>query len=272
MNLLPRLITFDGEARSGKGTIVQGTKDYLRDECGHNVMLIDAGQVFRVLVVAARQAGVNLDDPAAIDAFLADDEEEKKCVQYVKKVYHMSKEQRDALLYTNEVGADSAKVGARPGSQAFKDRLLEKWLSDAPRDGFDTVLLDGRALEEVGQMLEDKGLAKFVLGLYFTCDPIVGARRTLGFASTAYDRLADEQRRSVDELVVQINDRNQKDALREVQPIVPPVGAPTCHLPASLPHISGEKRPMVVVDTSADMTKQDMISPVAKYVASVLQK
>ena len=50
---IPKLITFDGEARSGKGTIVQATKDYLRDECGYHVMLIDAGQVFRVLVVAA---------------------------------------------------------------------------------------------------------------------------------------------------------------------------------------------------------------------------
>ena len=67
---LQKLVTFDGEARSGKGTVVQATKDYLRDECGYSVMLIDAGQVFRVLVVGATRAGVDMDNPDAIDAFL----------------------------------------------------------------------------------------------------------------------------------------------------------------------------------------------------------
>ena len=65
--LPPRLITFDGEARSGKGTIVQFTKDYLRDELGLKVMLIDRGQTFRTLVVAATRAGVDLDDAEAIE-------------------------------------------------------------------------------------------------------------------------------------------------------------------------------------------------------------
>jgi cytidylate kinase len=67
-NMVPKVVTFDGEARSGKGTIAQATKDYLRDECGYEVMLIDRGQTFRVLVVAAANAGVDLDAPEAIDA------------------------------------------------------------------------------------------------------------------------------------------------------------------------------------------------------------
>lgn len=269
-NTLPRLVTFDGEARSGKGTIVQATKDFLRDERNHKVMLIDAGQVFRVLVVAASRAGVDMDDPAAIDAFLNDEQQAERCVQFVKDVYHMKKDERDALLYTNQVGANSAKVGARPLSQEFKDKLLKKWLRDARVEGFDTVLLDGRALEEVGQMLESEGLCDFVLGLYFVCDPTVGARRTLGLAKKNYTDLNDDERQSVDELVAQIVDRNQKDATRTVQPIVPPRKAPTCYLPDSLPDLPSTTRPMIVVDTSADMTKSTMISPVANYVAQIL--
>ena len=70
-NPLPKLVTFDGDARSGKGTIVSLVKDYIRDELSLPVMLIDAGQVFRVLVVMMQEYGVDLDDPAAIDAFLA---------------------------------------------------------------------------------------------------------------------------------------------------------------------------------------------------------
>lgn len=271
-NILPRLITFDGEARSGKGTIVQGTKDYLRDEHGHNVMLIDAGQVFRVLVVAAERAGVNMDDPAAIDAFLGDEAEAEKCIQLVKDVYHMPKVQRNSLLYTNQVGSNSAKVGARPLSQHFKDQLLKKWLRDARVEGFDTVLLDGRALEEVGETLEREELCEFVLGLYFVCDPVVGARRTLGLASTPYEDLTVTDRQAVDELVAQVIERNRKDAERAVQPIVPPVGAPTCYLPAKLPTILGDERPMLIVDTSADMTKSVMTAPVAELSATILSQ
>ena len=269
VNELPKLITFDGEARSGKGTIVQATKDYLRDECGYKVMLIDAGQVFRVLVVGATRAGVDLEDPAAIDVFLGNEAEAEKCVQLVKDVYHMSKDERDGLLYTNEVGANSAKIGARPLSQDFKDSLLKKWLRDAREEGYEVVLLDGRALEEVGKMLEDEMLCGFLLGLYFVCDPVVGARRTLGYAAKTYDDLTDDERAEVDELVVQIDARNEADRNRAVQPIVPPAGASRYALPDA-PAEAADGRTMIIFDTSADMTKAAMTTPVAKLAAAIL--
>lgn len=267
-NPLPILITFDGEARSGKGTIVQGTKDYLRDNKHLKVMLIDAGQVFRVLVVAATRSGVNLDDPAAIDAFLADDQKVEECVQLVKDVYHMSKEERHDLLYTNQVGHDSAKVGARPLSQSFKDSLLKKWLRDARTEGYEVVLLDGRALEEVGTVLENEGLCEFRLGLYFICDPVMGARRTLGFAATPYDQLSAEDQADVDALVAQIQQRNDADRQRTVQPLVRPT-VPVSHLPEIQP-IPSESRPMYLLDTSGEMTKEAMIAPVTALVEGYL--
>ena len=270
MNQLPKLVTFDGEARSGKGTIVGRVKDYLRDECGHRPMLIDAGQVFRVLVVAAERAGVDMDDTVALDAFLSDDVQAEKCVQLVKDVYHMGKPERDALLYTNVVGANSAKIGAREKSQEFKDALLKKWLRDARDEGFDVVLLDGRALEEVGGMLEREGLCEFVLGLYFVCDPVVGAMRTLGYAATPYDELDAAARTAVDELVAQIKERNEKDRGRPVQSIVPPADAPTWRLPAPAPK-PHSLRPMYIVDTSKEMTKADMTQPVLALVKHILE-
>ena len=267
---VPKLITFDGEARSGKGTIVQACKDFIRDELGYHVMLIDAGQVFRTLVVAASREGVDLDDPAAIDAFLSDDASAENCVQFVKTVYHMSKDERDALLYTNQVGADSAKIGARPLSQSFKDELLKKWLRDARTEGYEIVLLDGRALEETGQMLERENLCDFICGLYFVCDPVVGARRTLGFAKTAYDELDETAKQQVDVLIEQINARNQADREREVQPIVPPKNAPTFILPELVASPEADSRFMAVIDTSSEMTKRDMCTPVNKLVETVL--
>lgn len=271
VNSLPKLITFDGEARSGKGTIVQFTKDYLRDECGYKVMLIDAGQVFRVLVVAATRSGVDIDDAVALDAFLSDEAEAEKCVQLVKNVYHMNKDERDSLLYTNEVGANSAKIGARPLSQEFKDRLLKKWLHDAEAEDYQVVLLDGRALEETGKMLESEDLCQYILGLYFMCDPLVGARRTLGFANKEYEGLTVEEKDQVDRLVAEIDERNRKDRERAVQPIVPPAKTRTYCLPSGPTDLNTTSRPMVVFDTSSEMTRRAMSEPVAKLAQRILK-
>lgn len=267
---VPILITFDGEARSGKGTIVQATKDYVRDECGRKVMLIDRGQTFRVLVVAMARAGVNVDDPTAIDAYLADKTNVAECVQFVKDVYHMTKDERDALLYTNEVGENSAKIGARPASQKFVADLTKKWLRDAGNEGYEVVLVDGRALEPIAREMHNEGLCDYRMSLYFICDARVGARRTLGFAAIPYDELGDEQRSAVDRLVGQIHERNRRDRERETDQLVPPVGAPTWRLPGPVPTTVTRDIPGYIIDTSADVSKGTMSRPVAERVGATI--
>ncbi len=269
------LVTFDGEARSGKGTIAQRTKDILRDEYGYHVMLIDRGQTFRVLVVAAERAGVDLEDPKAIDTYLEDEKNIAECIQFVKDVYHMGKDERDALLYTNRIGVDSAKVGARPASQAFVKSLTKKWMRDAGSEGYEIVLIDGRALETVAREMDAEGLCDLRLGLYFTCDAQVGARRTLGFANKSYKELSDEERDEVDKLVEQINVRNHKDRYDRVideDKLIPPAGAAVYALP-DMPTVENHTNaPMFIIDTSAELTKDAMSLPVAKFVASSLLK
>jgi cytidylate kinase len=269
VNPLPQLITFDGEARSGKGTIVQGTKDYLHDEKGRKVMLIDGGQVFRVLVIAVTRAGIDPANAEAVDAFLADDAAAETAVKLVRQVYHMSKEERDGLLYTNEVGKNSAKIGSRPLSQSFKDELLKKWLRDAREEGYEVVLLDGRALEEVGIMLQNEGLCDFILGYYFTCDHVVGARRTLGYAEMSYDSLTDTARQEVNQLVSQIKERNAADAQRPVQPIVRPKSKANV-LPSINVEPKSGSRQILLIDTSTELTREAMIRPVAVYTSNYL--
>jgi cytidylate kinase len=262
-NSLPVLVTFDGQARSGKGTIVHAVKRSLQAN-DIKTMLIDAGQVFRVLVVSAAQHNVDIDDPIAIDAFLSDASMLEETAALVKKVYDMDHDERDALLYTTEVGANSAKFGARPKAQDFKDSLLKKWYKDAGDEGYEVILHDGRALEETGLMLEDAGLCDYRIGFYFECDPIVGARRMLGYADRPYGSLTGTDKESVDTLVEQIIERNRADAERAVQPIVPPAGAQRYVLPVFDPQpISG--RQMFIVDTSADMTKEAMTEQIVKF-------
>jgi len=266
-NPLPVLVTFDGQARSGKGTIVHAVKRSLQS---HDIktMLIDAGQVFRVLVVSTAQHGVNLEDPGAIDAFLADNQMLEETTALIKRVYAMDHAERDALIYTNEVGANSAKIGARPKSQEFKDGLLKKWLRDAREEGYEVILIDGRALEETGMMLENEGLCDYHYGLYFVCDPQIGARRTLGYADRTYDELSDDEKMAVDELVGQIIARNKADAERAVQPIVPPARAPYFALP-DFDLSPSDGRAMAIVDTSAEMTKDEMASAVTAFFEGV---
>lgn len=261
---IPKLITFDGEARSGKGTIVQATKDYLRDECGMKPMLIDRGQTFRALVVAAGKTGVDLNDPSAIDRFLENEQNIEDCTQFVKDVYHMDKDERDALLYTNEVGENSAKIGARPASQSFVVTLTKKWMHDAGNEGFDVVLLDGRALESIARQMDEENLCNYVLGLYFICDSQVGARRTLGYAATPYGELTNQQKIEVDEFVVKVNERNHADMTRKVERLVRPDTAVTVVLPA---HPTPGAQ-MYEIDTSAEMTKSEMYGPILNLTAT----
>lgn len=268
-NTVPKLVTFDGEARSGKGTVVQATKDYLRDECGYQVMLIDRGQTFRVLVVAAERTGVDMDDAPSLDAFLRDDANVAACVQFVKDVYHMEKSERDALLYTNSVGENSAKVGARPASQDFVRDLTKKWLRDARAEGYDVVLIDGRALESIAREMDDEGLCDYRMGLYFICDPIVGARRTLGYATVSYTDLSADQKADVDALVTQINERNARDHDRTTEPLLRP-DAPVIVLPDTPALSHAGNVPLYIVDTSAQLDKEAMSLPIARLVAAVL--
>lgn len=270
MNELPKLVTFDGEARSGKGTIAHATRDLLRDEYSRKVMLIDAGQVFRSLVVAATKFGLDVDDTESIDAFLSNDLQVDNAARIVKEVYHMTKEERNALLYTNEVSINSAKIGARPLAQAFKDSLLRKWLMDARTEGYDTVLLDGRALQEVGSRLQQEVLCEFVLGYYFVCDPVIGAMRTLGYSEQKYDELDDDIKAEVDEFAAEIDERNRKDRVREVQPIRPPKGVEPWLLPDEPPALTDYSHPILLVDTSRNMTKEDMVRPVAELTARIV--
>lgn len=272
MSTLPKLVTFDGAARSGKGTIVSLVKDYLRDTLGLRVMLIDAGQVFRVLVTVMTDARVDLDSAEAIDSYLSDTGNIDFCVRRVKEVYRMSKAERESLLYTPEISGSSAKIGARPLSQSFKDDLLRKWLRDAAKESVDVVLLDGRALQEVGGMLADEGLCQYVLGLFFVCDPVVSAQRTLGRMPRPYDELDVAVKHDVDELVRQIKARNEADQRRTVQPVVPPEGAPTylvSELPDSLP--PAYPCPTVIVDRSIELPFDTMAWPVIRLIKHYIQ-
>lgn len=133
------------------------------------------------------------------------------------------------------------------------------------------VLLDGRAGKEVGQMLEDLKLCKFIAGLYFVCDPIIGAKRTLNYATIAHSDLNKIQRAEVDSLVQQIIARNLSDRNRVVQAVIPPDGAPIFILPYVGDLIKTNGPAMATIDTSANMNKSEMTLPVVNLIEKILK-
>lgn len=268
---LPLLFTFDGQARSGKGTIIHAIK---RDLLGRNVnaMLVDTGQIFRVLAVFAVNHGVDVDSPDKLNVFLSNETMLTEATQFIKDVYHMDHAHRDALIYTNEVSENSAKLGARPKSQEFKDKLILKWMKDAGIEGVEVVLMDGRAMRPTGEMLLAKGLCDYRMGFYFLCDPLMGARRTLGYADIPYERLGDTEREEVDRLVVQVAARNKADMERAVQPLKEPENAPKFELPKLDYEPKNDGLEMIIIDTSADITKEDMTEPFIRLFEKIIKK
>lgn len=266
---IPMLVTFDGEARSGKGTIVQATKDYLRDVGGYKTMLIDRGQTFRALVIAITRAGIDINDWEKVDEFLLSDEHIESCTAFVKQVYRMTKAERDPLIYTNEVGATCAIVGSHASSQLFVKNLTKKWIRDAIDEGYQVVLIDGRTLEGIAVEMDQEGLCDYRLGLYFVCDAVMGARRTLGFANTSYADLNTQNRREVDELVAQIHERNRRDKERDTERLLVPTDAPIFKLP-DISHEITSERQMLIIDSSAELSKAEMSKPVAEFVYQTL--
>ena len=227
-------------------------------------MFMEPAPILPDLVAAPPGAGIDLNDSQAVDDFLNDEQNIAECVQFVKDVYHMEKSERDSLLYTNEVGENSAKVGARPASQEFVASLTKKWLHDAGDEGYEIVLVDGRALDDIAKEMDIEGLCDYRAGLYFICDAQVGARRTLGYAGRKYEELTEEEQKEVDDLVAQINERNQRDFERTVEPLVRP-NVPTIHLPTQIDPgaiRSADGRYMAIIDTSAEMTKDVMAATV----------
>lgn len=265
---VPQLITFDGEARSGKGTIAHFVKKKLQSD-GWRVMLIDRGQAFRGLVVSATRSGVNIDDPAALDLFLADELALENTVRLLKDIYTMPHPERDALLYTNEVSEASAKIGARPASQDFVYDLTLKWITDAKADGYDFILMDGRALEDLAEDAQQRGLCQYVLGLYFICDPLVGARRTLGVADVSYEQLSPVKKAEVDAFTEQIKTRNHADMVRDSQRLIRPQGALSVmlpHVPTDIP--AGTRR--IIIDTSQELAKHEMSEAAMRLIDRLL--
>ncbi|MAY42741.1 MULTISPECIES: (d)CMP kinase [unclassified Neptuniibacter] len=131
------VITVDGPSGSGKGTICQ----LLARELGWE--LLDSGALYRLVGLAARHHGVELDDEEALVVlaahldvqFIARDED-------VVQIILEGEEVTDAIR-TEVVGSDASIVAAIP---SVRDALLERQRAFAEMPG---LIADGRDMGTV---------------------------------------------------------------------------------------------------------------------------
>ncbi len=275
----PRLITFEGEARSGKGTSARTVRQSLL-AAGHRVVYIDQGQKFRAFARLALDRGVALTDQLAVGEFLEDLSARTELLHLLSLVAKMEQPEVEALLYTPEVSTGSARIGSHPrAQQVVMDVLLDQVRGIAGSESADIILIDGRDLIVKAHKMEAEGIAELLLGFFFRCDAAIAARRTEGIFVDLASMDTDEKLRLLD-AIVRISERNRQDALRGVHPLREPMRAYPLHTlefrPDDEEYVTQATREalasgVVSVNTSYTRSVQEMTDPVVALVERAMR-
>ncbi len=274
-------ITLGGGARTGKGTSGAAIETKLRSE-GLSVLSVDQGQKFRAMAVIALQAGEPLDSPSTLDHFLRSPQAQRSALALLTEVPKMSKDDIQGLLYPSKISVASARVARVPTAHQIATDLLQKQIRQGVEDNTDVIMIDGRAIEPYARRYADEqGLGHFVMGWYFTCDPDVAAKRSLGLPPE-YRRLPRKTKKQLSEEAARINARNLSDQNRPVDPLRVPQDA--YHLDLSTCTRSEAYDPqnaasviihtanrMAVVDTTPTQSIEEMTRPVTDVTMAALR-
>lgn len=222
-----KIITFEGEARSGKGTSVRAVHEQLTAE-GREVVVIDQGQKFRTLAKLALDQKINLADQRAVSDFLDRPATRPAMLELLASLGDKDETEINALLYTQEVGTGSAYVAQNAASHPLAVGLLFDQVRHAVLRGADTILIDGRSMEKYGRQMAEEKIAQFVMGFYFRCDASIAARRQTGIFMDI-GAMDDAKKLQLFDAIIKIGDRNRQDTLREVDPMLEPENAYPLH-------------------------------------------
>ena len=275
----PALITFEGEARSGKGTSVHAVYKALQ-AAGHSVVFIDQGQKFRAVAYQALEQGISLQDESALTEFLANADTKAAVISFITSLTHMSEADIQSLLYTPEIASGSAAVGVNRTAQELLPHLLFEQVAHITQTkSADIILIDGRDIATLAWHIDTIGMADFLLGYYFRCDTAIAARRTEGIF-VDMDSMSIDEKLQLLEAITRISDRNRIDALRSVNPMREPANAYPLHTvdfvlddeayvtQVALDVLVGK---MVSINTSYTQNVQEMLDPVVALTARAVE-
>jgi cytidylate kinase len=218
---LPKLITIQGSARGGKGTLTKALFDDLSQD--FNVHTIDQGLKFRILAHEALANGIDKEDLDAIAAFVGLESTRIAVVEKLIEAASWTKEQREAKYYTLDISNASGMVGKLPVSHDVAvGLLLDEVRAVAP--DFDIILMDGRALRKYGKQLEGEGVVTYLLAIDVHCDAFVSAQRETKIFSSDNPQSEHYSHEQTMQLLTATRDiarRNSSDARRNRDPSLP---------------------------------------------------
>jgi cytidylate kinase len=191
-------VAIDGPAGAGKSTVTRKVAERL------GYVIVDTGALYRVVALAAEQAGVGFDDEARASA-LAETLVAENAVQLRRgadgaQQVLLRGQDVSRSIRTQTLGQGASKVSAHPG---VRKALLELQRSQGRAGG---VVLEGR---DIGTVVFPDAEAKF----YLTASVEVRAQRRR-------DELAARGTPpSLQEVLSEVAERDRRDSTRPVAPL-----------------------------------------------------
>lgn len=208
--------TFEGTARSGKGTTVREVAAAFFKR-GEKVRVIDQGQKFRSLAYLAVRHSIDFESPHLVDEFLQADTTPDEMLDMLGQIRDMTDKERDEMLYTDDMSKFAGKIGASDYSHHLATDLMHKEIEEAYYERVDVLLLDGRTLELHASRTSEH-IGSVVFSAHFACDALIAARRVEKMFSPIEGMTVDEQIQLL-KTADNIANRNASDMARSIDPL-----------------------------------------------------
>lgn len=213
---LPKLITIQGQARGGKGSLSRALQTSLETE--FRVYMIEQGLKFRVLAKMALEYGLDYEDEVLIAQFVLDPARQTEVIERLQVAQQMSEDEFKATYYEHKVSNVSGMFGK---VSATHDVVVDLLLNEvrAAVGTADIIMIDGRAMQKYGDMLDEQGVVDHILAIDVVCEPLTAARRVTQIFAPV-EELSNEDLIKLIYTTEDISRRNSSDARRKRDPSV----------------------------------------------------
>jgi cytidylate kinase len=275
----PKLITIQGSARGGKGTLARALEVDLSST--YKVHKIDQGLKFRILAASALEHGIDKEDLDTLAEFIGRDTTREEVVSKLVEASAWSKEQLEAMYYTQAISNASGMAGKLPVTHDVVVALLLDEIRAVAKD-FDIIIVDGRALQAYGKQLASEGVVEYLLAIDVHCDAFVSAQRETKIFTSDNDAEAESYTpEQTMQLLIATRDiarRNSSDARRSRDPSLPIRGAYDFDVLHEMDETEKEwvyeaihQNGAISIDNSNTRTPESLTTPVIALVAALIR-
>lgn len=272
----PKLLTIQGQARGGKGTLARAITERLAQE--FRVYTIDQGLKFRIFAKMAITQQIDYEDITTLKAFVTDPANKTQALTLLQRAAKMDKLALEAEYYTHLVSNVSGMFGKVDQTH---DVVVEVLLNEirAAAGIYDIIMVDGRAMQTYGDILHKAGVVDYVLALDVICEPLTAARRVTQIFEPVED-LSQEELVTLVKTTQDISRRNSSDARRQRDPSVYLHGAyefDVLHPPVTDEEFEQAAREAakigaLSVDNSFTRTAQQLTEPTVELVMRIINR